>query len=189
MAIDKAELESWILSDEGKAWADGLKKPLLDKRDELLKALKDGNAALSASAQRAADADRLLSDERAAFGKVIIDDAIAAKLKSSSVFEATIPTATAAIKELYGLTAKADGLERKVIGKLEGREIGLDEALDHWLLSDMGKANIPASINAGSSAHGGAGHGSGVGSRPLAEFENLSPAARMDFVRQGGTIN
>lgn len=55
--MDKEELNKWILTDEGKEWLEGLKKPLADKRDELLgeiaglkKRLADAASASNASA-------------------------------------------------------------------------------------------------------------------------------------------
>jgi hypothetical protein len=185
MSIDINELNAWMGTDEGKAWADGLKAPLLAKRDELLKALKDANGVLSASAQRATDADKLLADKRAATAKILIEDAVADKLKKAGVFEAVRPTVATLIKESYGLNVKADGLSRKVSGKLkEGdteREIGLDEAIDHWLHTDEGKANTLETNTGGGAPGSGSGHSSPVPSLSGLSGPELARMPAKDF--------
>lgn len=159
--IDKTELNAWIETDEGRQWADGLKAPLLAKRDELLSALKDANGKLAGEAQRAADADRILADERKAIEKIVVDDALAAALRDAHVFEPLIPSLATTAKELYGLGVKSDGLTRSAAGKVKGRD-GQDVSADmnavmaDFLASDMAKNAMPE-MNTGGGAPGSKG--------------------------------
>jgi hypothetical protein len=50
--MDKKELEIWIETEEGKEWAESLKRPLVTKRDELLGGLKKHSVLLAEMEQR-----------------------------------------------------------------------------------------------------------------------------------------
>lgn len=177
MSIEIGELNTWIGTDEGKAWADGLKAPLLAKRDELLSGLRTANGSAAQAAQRAADADKALADEREAMRKVLIDDTLAAALKKTAVFDAAIPGCVSAIKEGFALDVEANGLSRIVSGKIKGADgqetrATLDAIVQAWHESPEGKENTREGNTGGGAPGSGAGHSS-----PASSLSGLSGPA------------
>ena len=79
--MDIKELDTFIETDQGKEWMTRHKKPLLDKRDELLGELKAVNGRLAEASQRVADSEKLLSEERAAIRKAVVDAPLTAMLE------------------------------------------------------------------------------------------------------------
>lgn len=162
MAIDIEELNGWIGTDEGRAWADALKKPLLDKRDELLTGLRASNGSAAQAAQRAADAEKTLTDERAAMASILIERDFGRIMKDGRVMEPCIPAAIAELKETYGIQVKADGPSREAFGKIKAedgteREAGLNEIFDDWQKTDSAKKITFALRSSGGGAPGGGG--------------------------------
>lgn len=164
--IDVNELNEWIKSEEGAAWADGLKAPLLAKRDELLESLRQSNAKAAEASRARADSEKLLSEERAAIEKALVEGELSRILKGARVVEPAIPGVIAELREAYGLTLKANGLERKAVGKgkdAAGKEIELDLAgvVKAWGATDAAKAVILSGssgvgvVGPGESASGG----------------------------------
>jgi hypothetical protein len=136
MAINIDELNQWIETD-GKQWADNLKSGLVNKRDELLAALKDSNAKLAELEQRSTAAASELDQERAALNHLVVDRELSRILKSKNVFESAVPSVIAELKDSYGIAVKADGLNRQAIGKTKGEdgaetELNLETIVSNW---------------------------------------------------------
>jgi hypothetical protein len=193
MAIDLAELETWAQGEEGKAWVEAQKKPLIMKREELLEALKKANGASAQAAQRAADLERILGEERAAVERVVVDGELGRILREGRVMEPAIPGLISELRESYGLAVKADGQDRKAIGKIrgaDGKETEADLAAIYaaWKDTAEAKSVTLAQAAGGAGAQGGKGGPGGVRTLSLSSFEALSPAERVAFTKGGGTI-
>ena len=151
--MDLHELNEWLKTEEGIQWLDTQKAGLVNKRDELLSALKDSNAKLAELDQRSAAAESLVKEERAALAKVMIDQGLARLLKEANIYESVIPSVTATLKETYGIQVKADGLNRLAVGKLKGdngeeKELSLNEIIDVWRKTPEAKEVTP-NLNSG----------------------------------------
>jgi hypothetical protein len=158
--MDIQELEKWVTEgDEGKAWLENQKRPLLIKRDELLAALKESNAKLAEQDQRSAAAADELSQERAALSAVLVDGALASLLKNAHVFEVLIPEVVNSLKNAHGITVKASGADRMAVGTLKDKdgnetEAGLDTIVKAWA-ELPGSKNVIQNMNNGGGARGG----------------------------------
>lgn len=130
--MDAKELELWIATDEGKIWAEQLKKPLIDKRDELLGQLKAANGRIETEAQRATVAEQALEAEKKAIHKIIIDDGIAARLRDEGLMEAMIPHVLESIKEANGLEVEANGDSRSMRSSTANALVNTDELVKAW---------------------------------------------------------
>ena len=189
--IDQSELENWITTEEGAAWLEGQKRPLLAKRDELLESLRKGNAAAAQAAQRTADLEKTLTEEREATGRAIVDRELSRLLKESRVMEPAIPGVIAELKETHGIQVKADGRDRRAVGMMEGKQ-GMEEAdlesiVKTWAASERAREVFLHPGSSGSGALGGS-HRSAGNSMNMSAFEALPPDKRMEFIRQGGFI-
>jgi len=166
MNID--ELNAWISSDEGKAWADALKAPLLAKRDELLISLREANGRVAQVASRATDAEKLLAEERVAVERTVVDGELTRILKDKRVMEPVIPGVIAELKQAYGLAVHADGADRRALGKLKDeagnvKDVDLSAIYAAW---SQTAAAREVTLDAGGS--GGAAPGSGGHNQPPA---------------------
>lgn len=156
--IDTAELNTWISStEEGRAWAEALKAPLLTKRDELLESLRQANGKAAEALRAKADAEALLASERTAIEKLVVDDALAAALEKAHVFKTAIPGIVAELKESYGLQSRANGEERKALGKIKDadgteREASIDQIVERFTASELGKSVTSSGLNVGGGA-------------------------------------
>jgi len=135
--MDLNELNSWVVTDEGAAWLESQKQPLLNKRDELLSALKAGNAKIAELDLRSTAAEKSLSEERAALAAILVDKGLSDLLKSANVFGDVIPGTVAELKERYAIKVKADGLSRIAHGMIEGedgvgKEASLPDIVSMW---------------------------------------------------------
>jgi len=155
--MDIKELESWIQTDEGRGWLEGQKAALVAKNKELLESLHLANGKVAQAEQRSADASKLLDDERRAMNKAVLDGPLAAELKKAAVFDSLIETSIPEIQQGYALAVRADGNDRKVFGKITEngveREADMSECVQHWLVTDRGKASR-LETNSGSGAPG-----------------------------------
>lgn len=130
--MDTKELDEFILTDEGKAWLDGHKKPLLDKRDELLGQLKQANGRIETEAQRATAAEQALAQEKQAIHKIIVDDGITARLREEGLLQAMIPHVLESIKEANGLEVESNGDGRSIRSSVAGSTVTPDELVRAW---------------------------------------------------------
>lgn len=182
--MDLKELEQWVSTEEGRTWLDGHKKPLLDKRDELLSDLKAGNARLAELAQRAADSEKLLAEERQAIRRIVVDDGLAAALKQANVNPTSVPGLVAELRESNAFDVQSNGLERKALGA-GGKDIGA--AVAEWLGSPVAKFHVLAPVSNGGGAEGGRVQGS-QREMSFTAFNALDAGAKMGFFRDGGKI-
>jgi hypothetical protein len=78
----------------------------------------------------------------------------------------------------------ADGENR--IAKVGDKPLA--EFIKSWAVSDEGKAFVDAPANGGGGASGGGSNGGGAKTLLMSAFEALAPAAKMEFIKTGGTI-
>jgi DNA repair exonuclease SbcCD ATPase subunit len=138
--MDIQELEKWVTeTPEGKQWLEGQKKPLLDKRDELLEKVNSGNAKVEQLNQRLASLESDLSKEQAVNKEVLLSRPLAEKLKQKGVFDALIPVVSKTIAETYGLQLANGNAIGKVKDNETETELTLDQVIDTWSKSDSAK--------------------------------------------------
>jgi hypothetical protein len=130
--MDLKELESWVLTDEGKQWLEGQKKPLLDKRDELLEKIKTGNASIEQLNQRLASLESDLSTANGTINEVLLHKPLAEKLKQKGVHEILIPELSKTISGTYGLGIANGNAIGKVKDGEKETELTLDQVVDSW---------------------------------------------------------
>jgi len=176
MNID--ELNSWVVTDEGAAWLENQKLPLVNKKNELLSALKAGNAKIAELDQRSSAAEKALDEERSILSTFLVDKQLTELLKSANVFETVIPGTVAELKERYAIRVKADGPNRTAQGLIQGedgaaREVNLAAIVSEWSRSPEARSVILETNN------GGGAPGSGVYRKtpPAAALAHLSGPA------------
>jgi len=157
--MDVNELNKWLETEEGKQWSDSLKSGLVNKRDELLQALKDANGKLAEMDQRSTAAEALIKEEQAALAAVLVDQGLAQLLKDAHVFDVAVPSSIATLKETYGIKVRADGLNRSAVGIIkgdDGKEIEkpLADIVSSWSKTQEAKQVIQ-NTNSGGGGHGG----------------------------------
>jgi len=194
MAIDISELTTWIETDEGKGWLEGQKKPLIDKRDELLEALRKANGAGAAAVQRAADFEKMLDEERSATRKILVEDRLSRLLEEKRVPALIRSNVMDAILNANDVQLEANGRERKAVVMTKG-EGGKPLALplEDWVKNVWAMSDEAKGVMMGTRASGGGSRGPGPSldkpeSISLSQFEGMDAAARMDFIRHGGAI-
>jgi hypothetical protein len=154
--MDINELNQWLATPEGKKWGDEFKAPLLDKRTELLTALKGSDAKLAELEQRSAAAAEELSQERQALSALVVDKELSRMLKETHVMETAIPAVIAELKESNAITVKADGPNRQAVGRIKAedgteQETSLAEIISAWAATPAAKQ-----VTLNSSTGGGA---------------------------------
>jgi len=172
--MDLKELDSWLATDEGAAWLESQKKPLLNKRDEVLTELKNANGKYSELEQRFKETENALLVEKSAIAKLLIDDELVRLLSNHHVIEAHIPLIAKSLKETHGLTVNADGDTRTVIGNLkdnEGKETtaSMADIVTAWANNKSNWDLIRGDLNTGGGAPG-----SGRGAQSTKNFSGLS---------------
>jgi hypothetical protein len=130
--MDIKDLNEWLNTDDGKAWIDGQKKPLIDKRDELLAALAKVNGQSALEAQRATENGKALEAERKAVERLILDDRAASEFKNSGVPDSLIMSGIEAMKKAHGLAIEVNGDGRKVVSKVTGKDVTPREVFELW---------------------------------------------------------
>jgi len=156
--MDVKELESWLVTDEGAAWLENQKKPLLDKRNELLSEISDQRSAVNNSNAKITEYEKSLSEEKAVVEKFVVDNELQSLLKRAFVFEGLIPDVIKNLKNAYGITIKASGGERTAIGKIKDtdgneKEICLADIVENWKQKPENLA-MQANNNTGGGATG-----------------------------------
>jgi hypothetical protein len=174
--MDINELNQWLETPEGKKWGDEFKAPLLNKRDELLTALKESNAKLAELEQRSAAAVEELSLEREALSALVVDKELSRMLKEAHIMETAVSATVAELKDSYGITVKADGPNREAIGKIKAedgseQEKSLAEIISLWSATPAAKQ-----VTLNSSTGGGA-LGSAGGAHTTHSLDKLSGPA------------
>jgi hypothetical protein len=162
--MDIGKLNEWVKSEEGQAWLNEHKKPLIDKKDELLGKLKTLNEGHSKTVQELNDATALLDQERAATRATLVKQAVDFFV-SQRVAQGMEDGARALLSSV-DVSVRADGLLRvPIVGKenLEGLSfegdppdsLPLQDYLEAWSQTEGAKAYIKAPGNTGGGAHGG----------------------------------
>ena len=166
--MDLKELETWIETAEGKTWADGLKKPLLDKRDELLTKVRELNESHTQTVSQVNDLTETLAKERTDSRRELIDREL-----SGFVDQHVVPGLREGAKALFtglDIEVKADGQQRVPhVSKenlkglpIEGEVpdgLPLREYLETWAKTDEAKDYLKGSGSTGGGAHGSTYHG------------------------------
>ena len=156
--MDINELNSWLLTDEGKQWGDQFKAPLLNKRDELLSQITDQRSTVKDSNAKLSEYEKSLSEEKAVVEKFVVDKELQTLLQKAFVFEGLIPDVIQSIKNAYGITVKANGNDRAasaIIKDNDGNEKELDLAaiVENWRQKPENK-QLQANVNHGGGALG-----------------------------------
>lgn len=136
MNID--ELNQFIETDEGRSWLEGQKKPLIDKRDELLGELKAGSARIEEATQRAATVEQSLEAWRKATEAAVVDEPLKAALKNAGAFDSMLPGLVSALKEAHGLKVDASGGGLALKDK-EGKDASIAAIIKDWSLGPEGQ--------------------------------------------------
>ncbi|SIP92971.1 hypothetical protein SAMN05920897_101318 [Alkalispirochaeta americana] len=160
--MDPKELESWIETNEGAAWLNGLKAPLLAKRDELLAKNRELSERLTEATQKVNDTSGLLQAERDAIRSTLVNREIDGFV-SRNVVPTMSEVARTMLSSRIDAEVKADGQHRephvsKETAKdflLENEEsISLREYLTRWSSSEEAKNFLLAPHNSGGGARG-----------------------------------
>jgi len=135
--MDKKELETWLETTEGQAWAEEFKSGLVNKNSELLDGLHKSNADMADLGRRLSAAESDLEAERAFISGQLIDRELEALLNNRHFFKTIIPHCIERLKNGYAMTVKADGTNRLPVGVIkdaEGNEnqLSLTECFEHW---------------------------------------------------------
>jgi hypothetical protein len=152
--MDLKELEKWLVTDEGSSWLESQKKPLLNKRDELLSQIKDANGKLTEWDQRSAAYEKCLSEEQAVVEKFVVDKELQSLLKNAFVFEGLIPDVIQSLKDGYTIKVKANGNDRTASGIIKDnsgneKEIDLSAIVENWKQKPENKAMLASSSTGG----------------------------------------
>jgi hypothetical protein len=138
--MNVTELEKWVTeTPEGQQWLEGHKKPLLDKRDELLEKVKTGNAGIEQLTQRVASLESDLSKEQGINKEVLLSRPLAEKLTQKGVFPVLVPELSKTIAETYSLQLANGNAIGKVKEGEKETELSLDQIIEHWSKLDTSK--------------------------------------------------
>lgn len=166
------ELNTWITTDEGKAWLESQKKPLADKNAEILKELKTARGREAEEAQRATLAEKLLKDQ-------------AAQRAAEAAEEQK-----ASLRAKARVLAESEGLP---VGDDIDKYVGADEAGTEALVKAEAarfKSYAEGILKArfGNNAPPKNGGSAELPAIPLTQFEGMDAEAKMSFMRKGGRI-
>lgn len=144
--------------------------------DELKKQLEEKfSSQIAAEKQKATDLDAKLK-------KLVIEDGLTSALVKANVQKDLIDAAKALFK-----TTKTIELTDDMTAKIDGDN--LSDAVVKWAQSDQGKAFVAAPVNTGGGAKGASEAGKASGkSITRTDFEALSPIARSEYMKSGGTV-
>jgi len=181
--MDINELNQWIETPEGTQWLESQKRPLLDKRDELLSQLKSANGKLSELERRNSQTESNLSEERAALTSALVDQELSRLLKQAHVFEVALPSTIAALRETYGIRIQANGPDRKAIGTIKEedeaeKQASLTEIVNLWRQTPEAAQVIENKNNGGGSP--GSLYKGAVKPPPLQKLSGQALAAMSD---------
>lgn len=184
---------------------------LISKRDELLaevKKLKKGQeikpeqyealeAELEATRDKLSEASKIAKNTQTEFEKVkkmfeaensftsrlLVDNGLQAELLKAGV---TNPAHLKAVKSMLSgqVQVRVEGDERKAI-------IGdktLADYVSEWSKSDEGKHFVAAPSNSGGGSTGGGNAGGSAKTMPRAQFDKISSAEKVGFLKDGGKL-
>ncbi|WP_319561666.1 hypothetical protein [Marispirochaeta sp.] len=157
------ELNKWIESEEGMAWLEEKKTPLLKKRDELLEVNKALRADLQEVKNSANGASSALQQEREAVKKVVLDDKLESLMNEIGIGKRFRNMVKSELLESFSIEVQADGLSRFATVKSEEMEkpMRLDDYMrtkwgkdENGMWTDDVKDIVTAPINSGGGARG-----------------------------------
>jgi hypothetical protein len=132
------ELNQFIETDDGKAWLESQKKPLIDKRDELLSEIKTGSARIEEATQRAATIEQSFEAWRNAAERAVLDEPLKAALRNAGAFDSMLPGLLSSLKETHGLKVDAGG-EGLTLADKEGKPASIQAIIEGWRTSPEGQ--------------------------------------------------
>jgi hypothetical protein len=133
MGITKEQVEEWLQTEEGSAWLEEKKQPLINKRDELLQKVKSLTGDLQQATQSADGANDLLQRERDAVKKLVVDHRLESLMDEARVNPSLKNALRTKLENEYTFEVKADGQDRYAVVKdSEGNENRLDEFMKNW---------------------------------------------------------
>jgi hypothetical protein len=156
--MDKNEVREYLQNtEEGKALAEEIKQPLVQKRDELLTENRQLGEKLKTANQRAADSEELLSSEREAVKRMAIDDELDRHLDRIGVLDTHKEAVKSDLKSKNDFAIEANGTQRVAKSKPQSDEESgamIGDVVDRWAETDEAKASIKAAVNSGGGATG-----------------------------------
>ena len=175
--MTREEANEFIKSEEGAAWLNEQKAGLLSKRDELLGTVNKLTAQVTESGQRVHDAEALLTQEREAMRRLVVDGELDRLLTTHNVLAQHREAVKLLVQAHNDITVKADGQQRTaVIG-----DKSLADFMNEWAQTDAAKHYIAAPLSGGGDALGSGVHGSNYITREsLANMKPEEVAARLD---------
>lgn len=169
--MNKIELETWVLTDDGKEWLDEKKSGLLSKNTELLKEISDSNAKLkSLTDESNALTGKNKSYENYIKGKLI--NSTFTKDTSIQLIAGTNNVVTSILNE----QAKANGgfslliNDKNEIKLTDGKGKDFQQYFDEFAKTDTGKSYIK-----NPSSGGGARGGFNDGCMTRSALESMTP--------------
>lgn len=143
---------------------------------ELVKSVKT-------SAKLAEDATKALQQESGFTSSLLIDQGLTAALTANGVTNPALLKGALAMLKSQGAQVVIDGDKR--VARLG--EKALADAVKEFAASDEGKHFVSAKQNTGGGAQGGGGTTT-TNTMTRASFEALSPMAKSEFGKKGGTL-
>lgn len=176
--MNLSELNEWLETDEGRQWLEDQKKPLLEKRTELLANVKSLNERLREATQRADDAEGTLKTEREAFRSTLVNNTF-----DQFIEERVATSFREGVKSLLSgrltIDIEANGPQRTPVvtdginslplkdGETElPQRVTLSDYLDRWQETEEASGYLRAPANVG----GGVGPATPEAS-PVTDFE------------------
>ena len=152
--MDLNEMNLWIATDEGAAWLESQKQPLINKRDELLKEISDQRSAVNNGNAKITEFEKSLSEEKAVVENFVVDKELQSLLQKAFVFEGLIPEVVKSLKNAYSITVKASGNDRTASGKIKDndgneKEVDLPAIVENWKQKPENKALQACNSNGG----------------------------------------
>ena len=149
--MKRTEIDEWIETEEGAAWLEDKKSPLLKKRDELLEQNKALRADLSQLKSEADGQREVTQREQNALRSVLIDDRLSELAEKYGVFP-QLRNALRSELEEKGLEIVADGDTRKAVVGPDREELA--EYMAGWAASEEAAEWLKPPVNKGAGVAG-----------------------------------
>jgi small-conductance mechanosensitive channel len=153
------------------------------ENDRLTAENKELAKSVKTSAKLADDATKALQQESGFTSSLLIDQGLTSALTANGVTNPALLKGALAMLKAQGAQVVVDGDKR--VARLG--EKALADAVKEFAASDEGKHFVSAKQNTGGGAQGGGGTTT-TNTMTRASFEALSPMAKSEFGKKGGTL-
>jgi len=159
----------------------------MEKLEAQIDALKADNAKLTKDGkgfQKAAeDAAKALEQETGFTQNLLIENGLTAELSKAGITNPQfLKAAQAMLKGSASIVADGD----KRVARIGDKDLA--DAVKEWAAGDEGKHFVSAPNSSGGGAQGGGGKGGDSMKMSRSAFEALSPGAKSEFGKKGGTL-